>query len=74
MCLIVKSHSAWFCGLNKVIVDACNDIQALNSFQRIGKDSLALPLHSITKSLPTKSGLYLIGNIFLQPLFFFCHL
>ena len=33
-------------------LDACNDIQALNNFQRKGKDSFALPLHSITKSLP----------------------
>ena len=37
----------------------------LNSFQRIGNDSLALPLVSIIKSLPIKSVVYFILSIFL---------
>ena len=43
-------------------------IYFLNNFQRIGNDSLALPLVSIIKCLPTKSGVYLILSIFLFPL------
>jgi len=35
----------------------------------MGNDSLGLPLVSIIKSSPIKSGVYFIGNILFSPLF-----